>query len=650
MVAWPPDAFRLSYMVQCLAMMIPFALHSLSSWAHPGSAHAIIAITFGALIVFRMGLHFSGLKEREARRIWHSLLAFASFACPCATFATGRVVPLTEMDLAFVAFGYVAVNFGLIALPNFPAYVTACLVAAHAAMIPAYDIDDASKRGRVVALLLGAIVFGVVAGHQLTAMSGLFHTSPACLARGSADRPIALTAMCDELAAGTARLVDVREPRETAKGRLRGALLFPLSEMTEGVAPPTAMRPDGTTYYLYCAQGVRVHPALDLLLCQGFQSVALPEGLQHLLRFAEREPARTKGQLLLASDTGGSLRGGSGSDATVTSDDSSREPQTPSTAELNPGLSAVLDQAGSVLRLTDEAYGKYEVQKTLGRGSFGVVSLVCERSSGTLVVCKELSIRGRRPRELRQAATEVALQASLRHPHILPIFGVHEQPGMLRLILQYAPLGSLEERISMYESSGWDFSQSEVSRWAGQAAAALQYMHGQRILHRDLSTSNLLLNEDDDVLITDFGLSCMLKRASDKAFERGTESQSRLGDSRDSELLRTMLAKTMCGTPNYMSPELVEGKGYDRKSDLWSLGVVLFELLTLRCPFSAPSIGGLVAVIVAGKIDACGLKRLEKSDVSAELKRLVSDDGGLLDPTPAKRATLDDVLMCCPYK
>ena len=53
---------------------------------------------------------------------------------------------------------------------------------------------------------------------------------------------------------------------------------------------------------------------------------------------------------------------------------------------------------------------------------------------------------------------------------------------------------------------------------------------------------------------------------------------------------------------------------------------------------------------VAGKIDACGLERLEKLDASAELKRLASDDGGLLDPSPAKRATLDDVLMCCPYE
>jgi serine/threonine protein kinase/rhodanese-related sulfurtransferase len=650
------DAFQRSYMVQLLSMMIPLTLHTLSSWTHPGTAHAIIATTFGALIMFRTELHFStGRKGGEARRFWHSFVAIGSAVCPCVTFATGRVVPLTEMDLAFVAFGYVAVNFGLISLSHFPPYVLASLVGAHLVMIPVFVVDDASLRGQSAALLLSATVFGVVAGFRVRAMSGLFYAPPASSARNSADRPTALAAMCDELAAGTAKLVDVREPRETAKGRLRGALLYPLSEMTEGDAPPLAMRPDGTTYYLYCAQGVRVqHPARDLLLRQGLHAVALPEGLRHLLKFAEREPARTKGQLVLSSNTGGSLTGGtgSGSDRLSTSNDSFRDPATP--LELNPGLSAELDQAGSdLLRLTDEAYGEYEVEKTLGRGSFGVVSLICERSSGALVVCKELSVRGMRPRGLRQAASEVALQASLHHPHILPLIGVHEQPGILRLILQYAPLGSLEDRISMYESSGWVFNQPEVSRWVGQAAAALQYMHDQRILHRDLSPSNLLLNKDDDVLITDFGFSCLLKRASDRAWERSTEFQTKhggSGSSGDSELLRTVLAMTMCGTPNYMSPELVEGKGYDRRSDLWSLGVVIFELLTLRCPFTAPSIGGLVAAIVAGKIDACGIERLEKFDASAELKRLVSNDGGLLDPSPAKRATLDDVLMCCPCR
>ena len=642
-----PDAFELSYMVHMLAMMIPATLHAHSSLVHPGTVHAILATTFGGGAMVRTGLHFSGLKGAEATRVWHPVVAIFSVACTFAIHATGRVLPVTEMDLTFIAFCFVIVIFGLIALSDFPAYVLVCFIAAHVAGIPVFVVDDEpSLPGRSAALLLGAIVFGLMAGLRLRTMCRLYAPA-ASSARSSADRPTVLAAMCDELAAGTARLVDVREPRETAKGRLRGALLYPLSEMTEGVAPPLEMRPDGTTYYLYCAQGVRVHPARDVLLPQGFHAVALPEGLQHLLEFAEREPARTKAQLALSSNAGGgtlSTTGGSGNDASVTPDNPP-DPGTLAGAELNPGLSAALDKAASDLRLTDKAYGEYVVQRALGRGSFGVVSLVCERSSGALVVCKELSVRGMRPRELRQAATEVALQASLHHPHILPIIGVHEQPGVLRLILQYAPLGSLEDRISMYESSGRVFSQPDVSRWVGQAAAALQYMHDQRILHRDLSTSNLLLNKDDDVLITDFGLSCMLKRG---ALERSTEVESTVGGSGDSDLQRTLLAKTTCGTPKCMSPELVEGKGYDGRSDLWSLGVVIFELLTLRCPFSAPSIGALVAVIVAGKMDACGLERLERSDASAELKRLVSDDGGLLDPSPAKRATLDDVLMCCP--
>ena len=640
-------AFELSYMVHMTALMLPATLHALSSWTHPGTAHAILAAVFGGGAMLRMGLHFSGLKGADASRVWNQLTAIVPVACTFAIHATGRVLPVTALDLTFIAFCMAVVVFGMVALSDLPAYVLACLLAAHVASIPVFVVDDEpSLPGRSAALLLGAIAFGLIAGLRLRTMCGL-HAPRVSSSRSSADRPIVLAAMCDELAAGAARLVDVREPRETAKGRLRGALLFPLSEMTEGAAPPLGMRPDGTTYYLYCAQGVRVHPARDLLLRQGFHAVALPEGLQHLLEFAEREPARTKAQLMLSSNAGGSTlstTGGSGSDATATSDDPP-DPETLAGAELNPGLSAALDKAARDLRLNDEAYGEYEVQGALGRGSFGVVSLVCERSSGALVVCKELSVRGMRPKELRQTATEVALQASLDHPHILPIIGVHEQPGVLLLILQYAPLGSLEERISMYESSSRVFSQPDVSRWVGQAAAALQYMHDQGILHRDLSTSNLLLNKDDDVLITDFGLSCTLKRG---ALERSTELQSKVGGSGDRDLQRTLLAKTTCGTPKCMSPELVEGKGYDRKSDLWSLGVAIFELLTLRCPFSAPSIGGLVAVIVAGKMDARGLERLEKSDARAELKRLVSDDGGLLDPSPAKRATLDDVLMCCP--
>ena len=317
------DAFELSYMVHMLAMMIPATLHAHSSLAYPGTVHAILATTFGGGAMIRTGLHFSGLKGAEATRVWHPLVAIVSVACTFAIHATGRVLPVTEMDLTFIAFCFVVMIFGLIALSDFPAYVLACFVAAHVVAIPIFVVDDEpSLPGRSAALLLGAIVFGLMAGLRLRTMCGLYAPA-ASSARSSADRPTILAAMCDELAAGTARLVDVREPRETAKGRLRGALLYPLSEMTEGVDPPLGMRPDDTTYYLYCAQGVRVHPARDVLLRQGFHAVALPEGLQHLLEFAEREPARTKAQLALSSNAGGgtlSTTGGSGSDASATPD------------------------------------------------------------------------------------------------------------------------------------------------------------------------------------------------------------------------------------------------------------------------------------------------------------------------------------------
>ena len=222
----PADAFQLSYMLHTMAIMVPATVHTLSSWTHPGTAHAIIATTFGALAIFRTGLHFSWLKPGEAMRLWHTFIAIASVACPVATLATGRFVPVTEMDLAYVAFGYVSVNFTLIAFSNFPSFVLASFVGAHFVMIPAFEHDGASEsqRGRRAALLLCALVFGVVAGFRLRTMFALSATPPSS-ARSSADRPAVLAAMCNELAAGTALLVDVREPRETAKGRLQGALL-----------------------------------------------------------------------------------------------------------------------------------------------------------------------------------------------------------------------------------------------------------------------------------------------------------------------------------------------------------------------------------------------------------------------------------------
>ena len=200
------DAFELSYMVHMTALMIPATLHTLSSWTHPGTAHAFIATMFGGGAMVRTVLHFSGLKVGEATRVWHQTVVIAAVATTFAIYATGRTVPLTAMDLTFVAFCFVMVIFGLIALSNFPAYVLICFVGSHIAVIPVFVVDDdALLPGRSAALLLGAVVVGVVAGLRVRTMFGLY-APPVSSAQSAADRPTVLAVMCDELAAGMAKL------------------------------------------------------------------------------------------------------------------------------------------------------------------------------------------------------------------------------------------------------------------------------------------------------------------------------------------------------------------------------------------------------------------------------------------------------------
>ena len=202
-----------------------------------------------------------------------------------------------------------------------------------------------------------------------------------------------------------------------------------------------------------------------------------------------------------------------------------------------------------------------------------------------------------------------------------------ENASAFVLVMEFVGGGELFERLLYHR-----YPEPEVQVMSKQLLAGVAYLHSRNIAHRDLKPENVLLTSERPMTlkIADYGIATNV-------------SSDRPADSlRDGDQLRC--------SPGYGAPEIVNQLAYGLPCDMWSLGVVIFELLTLRCAFAAPSIGGLVAAIVAGKIDACGLERLEKSDASAELKRLVSDDGGLLDPIPAKRATLDDVLLCCPYE
>lgn len=120
------------------------------------------------------------------------------------------------------------------------------------------------------------------------------------------------------------------------------------------------------------------------------------------------------------------------------------------------------------------------------------------------------------------------------------------------------------------------FPETQILEWFTQLCFALKYIHGQNILHRDLKTQNIFLGKDDVIKLGDFGIARMLNSTLDHA-------------------------QTTVGTPYYLSPEICQKKPYNHKSDMWSLGCVLYELVTLKHAFNANNFSSLVIKILQGQ-------------------------------------------------
>ena len=160
------------------------------------------------------------------------------------------------------------------------------------------------------------------------------------------------------------------------------------------------------------------------------------------------------------------------------------------------------------------------------------------------------------------------------------------------------------------------------SRSRAQIASGVSYMHSQHVLHRDLSAANVFLARNDDIKVGDFGLSKAGGNAS-----------------------LTVRGKTLCGTPNYFSPEMVHGEPYGKASDAWCVGLLAHEILTLHHPFAgAPGSGSLARLLQ--RICACEYDRglLLNAPYPPELTVVAGSDM-LLHVDPEKRLTLEDLLQ-----
>ncbi|NXW71690.1 NEK11 kinase, partial [Hirundo rustica] len=221
---------------------------------------------------------------------------------------------------------------------------------------------------------------------------------------------------------------------------------------------------------------------------------------------------------------------------------------------------------------------RYTIQRKLGNGSFGSVYLVNDRKARQgeeLKVLKEISVGNLKPNETVEANLEAQLLSKLDHPAIVKFYASFVERDSFCIITEYCEGGDLDFKIQEYKDSGKTFAQSQVIDWFIQLLLGVNYMHERRILHRDLKAKNIFL-KDNLLKIGDFGVSCLLMGSCD-------------------------LATTFIGTPYYMSPEVLKHQGYNTKSDIWSLGCILYEMCCMNHAFTGQNFLSVVLKIVEGE-------------------------------------------------
>ncbi|XP_067841974.1 serine/threonine-protein kinase Nek5-like [Heptranchias perlo] len=218
---------------------------------------------------------------------------------------------------------------------------------------------------------------------------------------------------------------------------------------------------------------------------------------------------------------------------------------------------------------------KYEVIRLIGEGAFGKAFLVKAKDDNTQVVIKKIKTAKMRQKEREASLKEVILLGKMKHPNIVTFLDSFEERQNLYIVMEYCDGGDLMRRINMQR--GVCFGEEQVLDWFVQICLGMKHIHDRKILHRDIKTQNIFLcNKGVTVKLGDFGIARMLNNTME-------------------------LAHTCIGTPYYLSPEICENRPYNNKTDIWSLGCVLYELSTLNHPFEGNNLHQLVVKICRGR-------------------------------------------------
>lgn len=249
--------------------------------------------------------------------------------------------------------------------------------------------------------------------------------------------------------------------------------------------------------------------------------------------------------------------------------------------------------------------GQYQVVKTLGEGSFGKVKLAYHTTTGQRVALKIINRKTLAKSDMQgRVEREISYLRLLNHPHIIKLFDVIKTNDDIIMVIEYAGKELFE-----YIVQNGKMDDDKARRFFQQIIAAVEYCHSHKIVHRDLKPENLLLDENLNIKIADFGLSNIMT---------------------DGNFL-----KTSCGSPNYAAPEVISGKLYaGPEVDVWSCGVILYVMLCGRLPFDDELIPALFKKISNGVYTL-------PHDLSQGAKNLLTR---MLVVNPLNRITIHEIM------
>ena len=252
----------------------------------------------------------------------------------------------------------------------------------------------------------------------------------------------------------------------------------------------------------------------------------------------------------------------------------------------------------------------FEIISKLGEGAYSTVYKVKRLIDGNIYALKKVKLLNLSEKEKENALNEVRLLASVKSNFVISYKEAFfdEKDSTLGIVMEFADRGDLYQKIIEHKKNSVLFEESDIWRIFIQLVKGLKSLHELKILHRDLKSANVFLLSD---------------------------GSAKLGDLNVSKVARRGIGYTQTGTPYYASPEVWKDKPYDNKSDIWSLGCVLYEMIALKPPFRAQSMEGLYQKVIKGQFNKIPDKY--SNDLFSIVKLLIQVN-------PEKRPNCEDIL------